>query len=138
MTKLGIGIPVYDVIYTGYLYYYIIVKAHLPDSTMSHYDYVYLLSKGMSYMTMLISDSHIHFQFLFSSTFILIFLFLPIKTLIFFNIEGSLFHFSFCLLCSLLCCEVHSDVRNSVISLSFALLFVRASSHTCPECPSML
>ena len=72
MTKLGIGIPVYDVIYKGYLYYYISVKAHLPNSTMSHYDYVYLLSKAMSYLTMLILDSHIHFQFiLFSSNFIL-------------------------------------------------------------------
>ena len=89
MTKLSIGIPVYDVIYKGYLYYYISVKAHLPDSTMSHYDYVYLLSKALSCMTMLILDSHIHFQFiLFPPILFFIFLFLPIKTQIFLNIEG--------------------------------------------------
>jgi hypothetical protein len=71
---------------------------------------------------------------------ILLFLFLPIKTLIFFLYlnRGKSFYFSSCSLCSLLCCEVNSDVRNVVISLSFALLFVRACSHTCPECPSML
>ena len=66
---------------------------------MSHYDYVYLLSKAMSYMTLLILYSHIHFQFilflLFSTNFI-IYLFLMTNEInLFFNIDGRLFTFVF-------------------------------------------
>ncbi len=46
MTKFGIGIPDYVVIYKGYLYYYIYYNdppAYVLYSTMSSYDYVYLL-----------------------------------------------------------------------------------------------
>jgi len=70
----------------------------LLDSTMSTYDYVYLLIEAMSSMTLLTQYLHIHFQFI---CFINI---LQFKTLFIFNdqwnlfilnMEGSLFTFCF-------------------------------------------
>ena len=70
MTKLGIGIPDYDVIiYKGlliYISYYNGPTCLCLNSTMSPYDYVYLLIKAMSPMTLLSRYSHIHFQFILS------------------------------------------------------------------------
>ena len=64
MTKFGIGIPDYVVIYKGYFIYYNGPPACVLYSTMSSYDYVYLFFEAMSSMTMLILDSHIQFQFI--------------------------------------------------------------------------
>ena len=53
MTKFGIDIPDYVVIYKGYFIYYNGPPACVLYSTMSSYDYVYLITKAMSSMTML-------------------------------------------------------------------------------------
>ena len=67
---------------------------------MSYYDYVYLLSEAMSYMTMLTLDLYIHFQFIFIfiifSTNFIIYLFLMTNEInLFLNIDGRLFTFVF-------------------------------------------
>ena len=93
-------------------------------------------------MTLLSQYLHIHFQFKF-----ILFIFLQFNALLIFNNQwnhfifkhrGKLFfYFLFCSLCSLLCSEVHSDVRNVVVCWSFSMLFLRACSPTSSESPSM-
>jgi hypothetical protein len=74
--EVGIGIPYYVIIYEGYLYYHLNVMAHLPIySTMSHYDYVYFVTKATSSMTLLSQHLNIQFQFNYFLHFFLQFLF---------------------------------------------------------------
>ena len=66
--EAGISIPNSSIIYKGLLIYNIIIVAQpafVKFSTMSTYDYVYLIIKAMSSMTLLSQYLHIHFQFKF-------------------------------------------------------------------------
>ena len=53
--EVGIGIPHSVIIFVGYIYYNIKTMAHLPFCfrLCQPYDYVYLLFKAMSSMTLL-------------------------------------------------------------------------------------
>ena len=64
--EVGIGIPHSVIIFVGYIYYNIKTMAHLPFCfrLCQPYDYVYLIFKAMSYMTLLSLYLHIHFQFI--------------------------------------------------------------------------
>ena len=65
--EVGICIPYSVIIYMGYIYYNINIMAHLPFSCVrlcQPYDYVYLIFKAMSSMTLLSLYLDIHFQFI--------------------------------------------------------------------------
>ena len=70
----------------------------LLNSTMSTYDYVYLLIEAMSSMTLLSQYLHIHFQFIYFINilqFKTLFIFNDQWNLFILNMEGSLFTFCF-------------------------------------------
>ncbi len=111
------------------------------NSTMSTYDYVYLILEAMSSMTLLSQYLHIHFQFIFilfiSSNFKL-YLFLKTNEIyLFSNIEERLFTFLFLPLRPILISLVHIEWHNFVIFHPFLLPLVALCSLSVPDHSSM-
>ncbi len=122
--EAGISIPFSSIIYRDYLYFYNGPTCLCLNSTMSIYDYVYLLIEAMSPMTLLSQYLHIHFQLFFiliSSNFKIYLFLIANENTLFLNIEGS----PFLLLCLLL--VPHPKNRDALIwspCCQFSIVFV--------------
>ena len=95
--EAGIGIPLSSM--RLHIFFYNGPTCLCFHSTMSIYDYVYLVIEAMSSMTLLSQYLHIHFQFIFYLYPPIFKLYLFLKTneiYLFSNIEGRFFTFCFC------------------------------------------